>query len=1232
MRHDLMSPSLLRRLLSPVVELRDEEGATALLMFAYSFLAMTAYNIIQPLTRSKLIASLGAVNVPYVVFGSGLVISVLMVGYTRFYSALPRRWALPITQAAMAGVMILFWVLFGTKQEWVSVAFYVWGALLGLLLISQFWTLANGIYDPRQAKRLFGFVGGGVALGGMTGSGLTALIIEKIGANTLLVWGAVALALSAFIVALVLGREGDKSAVDGKAKSKAERTITLAHAMKLLRESRQVQLIAVVIAFGSIGAALIDQQVNMAAEAMGHADNVTRFLAQIRFAISAAGFVIQVGFTSRIHRYLGIGFALLMLPTNLAVTAAGILLTSSVWAPAVATTLDRSVRYTVDKTTREVLFLPLPSELRQEVKPFVDVTVDRMSRGLAMIFIIVLIQPWGAHLSWPQLSYVSIALSVVWFFMAVRAKREYLRSFRQSIERHDILADEVRVTVADFTTVETLLEELASPDDQRVLYAIDLLDSLDKRNLVTPLLLHHESLRVRVRALKAMAAMGDARPDLAERWLPAIERLLTDEDPEVRTAAVRTLATLRREGATEFMRPYLGDRDPRLVVTAAAALADSPDASDRAAAQRAIETLVDDPRESASEIRRDVARSLSAIRNPQFRNLLIPLLYDADVDVALAAIQSAGAMGASDALFVPPLVSLLRNRALKAAARDVLVGYGEGILDVLAHFLRDEEEDVWVRRHIPAALARMPSQASMNLLAERLADPDGFLRYKAVAAMEALRRERPELACDRAPLEALASKEARRYCMYLSLQANLRRADATFAARLLARTLQDKLDRSKDRLYRVLGLLHGRKDVAAVRWALDRGDSRARSSAAEFLDNILKGDLRRSVMPILEDLPADERVRKANVLLRSRPRDVEDTLAQLVHDDDQIVAATAIHYVEAAKIGALAADLEHELEHRDVRDWSVFEAASWALASQRMSTEERRARWQEPLPGVEVVERLRHVPLFERVSIDELFRIVAVGQQGRYEAGRRIDEQAGSTALRFLLDGTVVLRTADRTSATEIAAPAVFGFDSVLGTASTGDTLTAVDSPVVLTLTTEKFLTLLSANTQLAAGLFRMLSAGAAASTSAWVLHARLRAEMGTRPTSGLRAVDKVLLLQEVPVFARATAAELLALAGIAREVPVVAGADLFTEGEAAAVYIVVKGAVQVQREGGAAGVAAVGDTVGLAETLGGGLAEARARGLEPGTALRIDRDSLFDVLSDRVDLLRGLFSAVRRA
>src|ERR1051326_6798334 len=212
-----MSGSILRRLLAPLVDVRDDESVTATLMFLYSFLAMTAYNIIQPLTRSKLIDSLGAVNIPYVTLAQGVLIGGLMLGYTRLFSALPKRWALPIIQFGMAIVMVVFWALFRTGGDWVFVAFYMWGALLGLLLTSQFWTLANGIYDARQAKRLFGFVGGGIALGGMAGAALTALKTDQIGANGMLLASAAALVLCTPLVSMVLAREQAAAAAIGPA-------------------------------------------------------------------------------------------------------------------------------------------------------------------------------------------------------------------------------------------------------------------------------------------------------------------------------------------------------------------------------------------------------------------------------------------------------------------------------------------------------------------------------------------------------------------------------------------------------------------------------------------------------------------------------------------------------------------------------------------------------------------------------------------------------------------------------------------------------------------------------------------------------------------------------------------------------------------------------------------------------------------------------------------------------
>ena len=152
---DDSSSSTIRRLLSPIAQLREGETTTALLMFAYSFLAMTSYNIIQPVTRSKFISDLGAENLPYVQFASGLLIGVIMQGYMKATSLLPRRWVIPVSQAGLAAILVLFWVFFQTGQEWVSAAFYLLGLIFAILLVSQFWTLAER--TPRLDSRSLGF-------------------------------------------------------------------------------------------------------------------------------------------------------------------------------------------------------------------------------------------------------------------------------------------------------------------------------------------------------------------------------------------------------------------------------------------------------------------------------------------------------------------------------------------------------------------------------------------------------------------------------------------------------------------------------------------------------------------------------------------------------------------------------------------------------------------------------------------------------------------------------------------------------------------------------------------------------------------------------------------------------------------------------------------------------------------------------------------------------------------
>ena len=604
----------IRRLLAPLVQLREGESTTAALMFAYSFLAMTAYNIVKPITRSKFISDLGADNLPWVQLGAGLLIGVIMHAYARAIALVPRRWAIPATQAGLVVVLVVFWALFSAGYDAASVAFYVLGLILGILLISQFWTLANDIYDARHAKRLFGFIGGGASLGGATGAAITATVVNRVGTNNLLLVGAaVMLACLALVVAIV--RREERAGASGTV-AEAE-GVGATEAIGLLRKSRHLQLIAIIIGCAAMGGAIIEQQLNMAAEArLGQdADGITQFLAQVTVYLSLIGFVVQIALTSQIHRLLGIGFALLILPVGLGTTAVVMLFNAGLWAPASARVLDTSLRYTVDKTTREILFLPLPTSIKYRAKAFVDVTMDRFAKALGALLVLVLIKPWGFNLTWQQLSYASLTLTAAWVLMATRAKGEYLATFRRSIARHDVEVADIRAPHADLQTIELLVEELAHPDEQRVIYAIDLLESLEKRHLITPLLLHHTSAPVRTRTLRSIEAL---KPEVAARWL------LADDDAAVRAGAVRAVASIRGQEAAALMRQHLTDSDPRMVVTAAVALAASPHAGDL---------------EAADSARLEVARALGDVTHERFRHLLVTLIFDSDVEVARAAIR-----------------------------------------------------------------------------------------------------------------------------------------------------------------------------------------------------------------------------------------------------------------------------------------------------------------------------------------------------------------------------------------------------------------------------------------------------------------------------------------------------------------------------------------------------------------------------------------------------------------
>jgi len=264
--------------------------------------------------------------------------------------------------------------------------------------------------------------------------------------------------------------------------------------------------------------------------------------------------------------------------------------------------------------------------------------------------------------------------------------------------------------------------------------------------------------------------------------------------------------------------------------------------------------------------------------------------------------------------------------------------------------------------------------------------------------------------------------------------------------------------------------------------------------------------------------------------------------------------------------------------------------------------------------------------------VDELFRIAGACRQARHEAGREIGREGAPAAdVQFLLEGWVQLSSGNGASR-DIVAPAALAFEEVLEGSPLGHTIRAGDRAVTVALGGGEFLTMLSDNIVLAQGLFRILLDRPRARSSRIVYAPPPQAGSVEPRGLSLQPIEKVLVLRQNPLLRRATVSQLLDLVAITREVPLTAGSVLFAETDPPAVYHILMGEVVLEADRIHAVVAGPGCTIGLSETLAGVPLGRRATVTRSGQALRIERDDLFDVLTDHVDLLQGLFSGVLSA
>jgi AAA family ATP:ADP antiporter len=849
------------------------------------------------------------------------------------------------TSFAVAGSLVGFYFLFQLQADWVPVAFYVWISIVYVLNVSQFWSYSNHVFDPRQAKRLFGFIGAGGLLGGIVGGQVAALVTRFVSTYaTLFVAAGILVATGVLIYATHARQPGGDTAVRGAAGlGKLEEA---KGGFQVIMQSRHLKLVAAIMLLTVVVAQIVDIQFSEAVQkSTTTLDQRTRFLGNFYSIMGISALIFQLVFTSRIHQRLGIGFATRVLPVTMAFGTAAVL-GAAAFAPelllAAALTLrisESGIRYSLDQSTRELLFLPVPSRSRLKAKATIDVFIQRFAKGAAAL---LLLPVFFGLMSPIQAGWISFGLIVVWIGVTVAMRRQYVRSFRDGLKSATVDTASP-VDLSDLTSLELLIQALDSADPRQVVHSLELLEANDKGHLVPRLMLSHDDPAVRRRALRVFGACR--RQDAA----PMVERLLRDQDLGVQVEAIRTLAVLQGRDATAMMLPRLQDPDPHIRAAAIAAVAAHGDEATEKAAESLSGLLTD----AGWDARREAARILGELPDPLFEHQLIQLLYDADHRVAREAVRSVRSRLERDEfnpVYGPILISALRHRRLKHEARNAVVGCGERIIPALVHFLNDPDENVWVRRAIPKTLACIGTPGATQALAAALDTGDAFLGRKVIEALSAI-EHRP--AAGDALLEERVRKrlsvEVKAYLRQLAdlFALGLEHEDVRFQGprvvwndrppTLLHHLLTDRMGTRLDNVFRLLAVLHNPADIAAARHGMLGSEVVRRTHALEYLDNTLKGDVRATVFAAIDDAPHAQRFRRARDLFGVEVESRERTLRRLMGDaasggdaDEAWISVAAIHAVYATRVAALYPYVQNLGDH--ATDALVGETARWVTS------------------------------------------------------------------------------------------------------------------------------------------------------------------------------------------------------------------------------------------------------------------------------------------------------------
>jgi len=897
-----------------VLGLNGRELRRAFPLFAYLFFTMASSVASKAARDALFLDRYRAIDLPYVDIAIAVLVGIAASVYLWVGHRTNLRNLLVGSILLFAANALIFWTwaaMSEVESGALFIGIYIWVGVFSVLAPSQVWTLANYVMTTREAKRSFGFIGSGAILGWIVGGLATRLAVSQFGTEIMLALVAGSLLLCALLVVMIwrdrpdyVGNDMPATGTDRTAESG-----TLLGSLALVRESPYLRAIAALVLISALTTTVAGWQFKAIAKAaIPETDELAMFFGTFNMIAGVVSLLLQLLLTGRVLRTAGVGTALFIVPTAMLMGSAGVFFLGTLVAAAALKASDQVLRYSIDKATTELLYLPVQAAHTFRVKSFIDTVVYRLGDAGGGLVVLV----FAAVLNWSavDLSRVSVVLIGAWLVAAAVARRQYVENLRESIHQHRVDSERASMPVMD-RDATALISSRLKGTTREIAYALSLFEMAHDRKVHPAVrgLLHHEQPEIRRQAVALLARAGDASVK------GEVEKLLRDPSLDVRTEALLYLTTFDHTDPLVRIES-LGDFEDFSIRAALVAFLARPGRTQNIEASRLmLSKMAEEAGEDRQRTRLEAARLIATLPD-LFERELRTLFDDDDIEVARAAIAAVGRL--RKRTFISPLLERLADPSLTVAATEALAQFGDRIVGTLRDYLTDDEMATEVRREIPNVLLAIGSRSAQAVLTESVLDRDVILRYHTIAALNKLGQQHPERPTDRKLIESVLAAEImghyRSYQVLGTLGASL--DDETNP---IAQGLAESIDKEAERIFRLLKILYPQYDMHSAYVGLQSNDPIVHDNAVEFLDSVLPPEVRAKVIPLFDrEVPVAERIESANKMLGASLGDREEAIEVMALGQDPWLRSCAAYAMGEMRLTRFAAKLDEWAKDSDL--------------------------------------------------------------------------------------------------------------------------------------------------------------------------------------------------------------------------------------------------------------------------------------------------------------------------